>query len=358
MIDTTPIGSFSTTASMSAPKRVVAVAVQRARQRGGIAPKVRRPANLAARLGDRLAAFQRLQQGHALDIRLDQVGDLQQHRGPGLARQPAPAAVVKGRAGGGDRGLGLGLADPSAARLTTTPCEGETRSDTAPSALSCQTPPIRWRAWKGLAGKRGTGRGDQGQVGHLRSPEILVCAWRGRRRRLRPGRRCRGDGSRAQRLDHRGAILARAGMDHAFGDLDRAGRQRCQPCRQSHAPRRAGPPRPRPQSRRQARARPRSGARTAPFPSPSASGSSRASRCVPDQPGTMPTPASGRARVAPGAITRMSQAAASSSPPPKAWPFSTAIVGLRQPRQPVEDADARRAPSAGRSRRATGRPRR
>ena len=33
-------------------------------------------------------------------------------------------------------------------------------------------------------------------------------------------------------------------------------------------------------------------------------------------------------RCAPGAITRMSQAAASSSPPPKAWPFSAAIVGF------------------------------
>ena len=58
------------------------------------------------------------------------------------------------------------------------------------------------------------------------------------------------------------------------------------------------------------------------------SGSSRASRCVPDQPGTMPTPASGSASVAFGAITRMSQAAASSSPPPKAWPESAAIVGF------------------------------
>ena len=77
------------------------------------------------------------------------------------------------------------------------------------------------------------------------------------------------------------------------------------------------------------------------------SGSSRASRCVPDQPGTMPTPASGSASVAAGAITRMSQAAASSSPPPKAWPEIAATVGLREPRQPVEDAVPLPHPVAG-----------
>ena len=59
------------------------------------------------------------------------------------------------------------------------------------------------------------------------------------------------------------------------------------------------------------------------------SGSSRATRCVPDQPGTIPTPASGSASVAFGVITRMSQAAASSSPPPKVCPFSAAMVGLQ-----------------------------
>lgn len=58
------------------------------------------------------------------------------------------------------------------------------------------------------------------------------------------------------------------------------------------------------------------------------SGISLARRCVPDQPGTMPTCASGRANVAPGTMTRISQAAASSSPPPKAGAWITAMVGL------------------------------
>ena len=53
-----------------------------------------------------------------------------------------------------------------------------------------------------------------------------------------------------------------------------------------------------------------------------------ARRCVPDQPGTIPTAVSGRAITAVLAMTRRSQAAANSSPPPKAIPFRIATVGL------------------------------
>src|SRR5487761_2004193 len=55
----------------------------------------------------------------------------------------------------------------------------------------------------------------------------------------------------------------------------------------------------------------------------------RTSRCEPDQPGTMPSPASGSP-----SFTWLSQrmkaaVAASSSPPAKAWPLTTAIMGTR-----------------------------
>ncbi len=55
----------------------------------------------------------------------------------------------------------------------------------------------------------------------------------------------------------------------------------------------------------------------------------RTRRCVPDQPGAMPRPVSGRPSLIPVSATRMSATAASSSPPPKAWPVSAAISGTR-----------------------------
>ena len=123
------------------------------------------------------------------------------------------------------------------------------------------------------------------------SPEILVCASRGRRRRLRPGRRSR----RWRRCPSASIIAAlsspAAGVDHRLGDLDRAGRQArtALAAMASRRGQRRRPP-PRPQSRRPS-------ARSAVMRRPNsaislttASGSSRASRCVPDQPGTMPTP--------------------------------------------------------------------
>ena len=55
----------------------------------------------------------------------------------------------------------------------------------------------------------------------------------------------------------------------------------------------------------------------------------RTSRCVPDQPGTMPRPVSGRPSLICVSAMRISAAAASSSPPPSAWPLSAAISGYR-----------------------------
>ena len=53
----------------------------------------------------------------------------------------------------------------------------------------------------------------------------------------------------------------------------------------------------------------------------------RARRCVPPAPGMIPSRASVRPISAPSAAIRMSQASASSSPPPNATPFTAAMVG-------------------------------
>jgi hypothetical protein len=136
MTDTTPIGSFSTTASMSWPRELwlSRAASGQAMPHSAKGPP---PADLAPRLGDGLAGFQRLDQGHALDIGLDQVGDLQQNGRAGLAGQAAPPAIVKGARAAAMAASASAL-PPLAARLTTTPCDGDSRSETAPSALSCQ----------------------------------------------------------------------------------------------------------------------------------------------------------------------------------------------------------------------------
>lgn len=85
----------------------MAVAVQGAGQRGGVAPEVGGAFDLGAGLGDGLAGLQRLGQGDAVAVAVDEVGDPEQERGAGLAGKLGPAAVVEGGAGGGDGGLGL-----------------------------------------------------------------------------------------------------------------------------------------------------------------------------------------------------------------------------------------------------------
>ncbi len=73
----------------------VAFAVQRAGERRGIAPDVDRAADLAARLGDRLAGFQRVEAGDFVQPRLDQVGGLEQDAR--RARRPSCAATGRSR---------------------------------------------------------------------------------------------------------------------------------------------------------------------------------------------------------------------------------------------------------------------
>jgi hypothetical protein len=184
--------------------------------------------------------------------------------------------------------------------------------------------------------------GDQGHLGHLMSPGTLVCAWRGRRRRLRPVG-ARGDrglpsaSTIAALSSPRPAWIIALAISTARGERSQTfaaiasatARGRRHLGRKAQRERRSAPIR-----------RPNSAISLTTLPA--AAGQplrARPARHDAD-------PASGSASVAFGAITRMSQAAASSSPPPKAWPFSAAMVGLAA--APAgRRSDARRAPSAG-----------
>ena len=91
---------------------VVGVAAEGARQAGRVLPQVDAAAHFAARLGQRLARFQRFEQRHLVDARRDAIGHRQQDARALHAFQAGPAAVVKRPLGGADRFL-----DVSAARF-------------------------------------------------------------------------------------------------------------------------------------------------------------------------------------------------------------------------------------------------
>ena len=115
-------------------------------------------------------------------------------------------------------------ADPSAAWLTTTPCEGEIRSDVRPSALSCADPVDEMARLIGAAGSAIVWSEMMCRSFMSLSREFWFALFAERGDAFIPVGRG-GDGSTSQRLDHRGAILALGGVDHGFGDLDRAWRQ-------------------------------------------------------------------------------------------------------------------------------------
>ena len=79
MIDTTPIGSRSTKPEPVGAEIGVTLAGQFARQRRRVAPDVGRAFDLAARLRDRLAGFERVHERQRLAVAVDQVRDLQKH---------------------------------------------------------------------------------------------------------------------------------------------------------------------------------------------------------------------------------------------------------------------------------------
>ena len=84
--------------------------MQRAGERGGIAPDVDGAADLAARLGDRLAGFQRVEPGDVFQPRLDQVGRLEQDRGALGRLHARPRTGLERLVRGLHRGFHFGLA--------------------------------------------------------------------------------------------------------------------------------------------------------------------------------------------------------------------------------------------------------
>ncbi len=102
---TTPIGSRVTRPNILSPEIVEAVAVERASDPGGIAEDRDAAPHLAARLGDRLAVFQRLPIGDLFGAGVENVGGLEQDGGAVGPGQTRPAAILEGRAGGGDGGV-------------------------------------------------------------------------------------------------------------------------------------------------------------------------------------------------------------------------------------------------------------
>ena len=105
---TTPIGSRMIMPSASRPGRRDRV-VQLVDRLGVPAERLDRLGQVRlATVRDRLARLERVEQRQLLGVRLDQVGEAQQHGlalGGGAAR---PAAVVEGAAGGGDREVDVG----------------------------------------------------------------------------------------------------------------------------------------------------------------------------------------------------------------------------------------------------------
>ena len=83
-------------------QRGVALAVQRARQRGGIAPDVGGALDLADRLRDRLARFQAVEMGEEIAVAVDRVGDPEQHARALARGHSRPGALVERRARRGD----------------------------------------------------------------------------------------------------------------------------------------------------------------------------------------------------------------------------------------------------------------
>ena len=108
MIATTPMGSRTTTPSIAGSQIRVAVAVELPRQARRVPPEIDGTRYLAAGLGERLAALERVEQGQLLGTLLDQIGHAQEHAAPLGALELGPRSRVESPAGGHDRRLGVG----------------------------------------------------------------------------------------------------------------------------------------------------------------------------------------------------------------------------------------------------------
>ena len=308
----------------------MAVAVQRPRERGGVAPEVGRALDLAARLGDRLAGLQRLGQGDALAVAVDQIGDAAGAAPRAPCRRGATSARRRRLRRAAAIAASASAAPPLAATVTSVPCAGERRSKrgavgaVAPGAVDQVPRPEglgrqRRRRWRRSASGRAVMVIPPGKSGLRLARKAATPSALSALAAIMPPPSA---SISAARSSPTAAWISYFATSTARGDSagdalgDRARRARA---------------RPRPPRRRTERQRPLAGM---PPPEqrhlldhrlgqqPRQPLRARPARHDPD-------PASGSASVAFGAITRMSQAAASSSPPPKAWPEIAATVGLQ-----------------------------
>ena len=104
IIPTTPTGSRRTSPEHRRPEGVVGVAVGVTAQRRRVLPQVGRARDLSLRLGDRLAALERLDIGEVVRDRADAVRDAGEDARALHARHPRPRAFIeraaRGRHGG------------------------------------------------------------------------------------------------------------------------------------------------------------------------------------------------------------------------------------------------------------------
>ena len=137
-----------------------------------------------------------------------------------------------------------------------------------------------------------------------------------------------GEGA-GEPLDRRVPVLAFSRVDHRLDHLDGQRATLGDIGRKRACARQAPRPSRRPHRRGQA-AEPSSAGNIAPVRAmrrTTEAPKRRTSLCVPDQPGAMPRPDSGSPSLIPLSAIRMSPTAASSRPPPKAWPVRTTISG-------------------------------
>jgi hypothetical protein len=322
MIPATPIGSFRTSPSMSGPSELwLSPCIVRAKARG-IAPEVRRAFDLAPRLADRLARFQRFDQGDPLDVAFDQVGDLQEDRRPVLARRARPVARVETRRAAA-MAASVSAFRPWPRRSPDHAMGGRLPLGRRAVALSVHAPSIRWRAVNGSAGRAAP---LAGMIVKLMSSSLEL-----RFAFFREGRDALGlvlgrrDHAAAQRLDHRARssptpawiwyLATSWARGAAFSSPwqcpsppPRVLRHLGHEAQRKRPLRRQPPPEQRHFLQHRLRQQPRKPLRPRPARHDADLRLGQAQRGL-------------------GAITRMSQAVASSSPPPNACPCMTATVG-------------------------------
>ena len=220
MIETTPIGSRSTTPSMASPSVVVAFAVQVAGKRGGIAPDVDGAGDLAAAWVIGLpasSASRRASSSGAPSIRSAALSRMRE-RSAAVMRRPRP--VSKASRAAAIAALDIGLAGRPVAADDDAVAGRDALEGARLRARRSHLPSISIVELGAAANVVERAAGSSLNR-HHHSPLKLGCALfaEGRHAFLRGRRSWRPGSSRAPR---RAAPPRRRRCDHQLGDLDRA----------------------------------------------------------------------------------------------------------------------------------------